>query len=198
MKLAVNFSPQASDLLKSGQIQFDLFKTPDWQDMVEVAIEFLPVYVHFDLSVGDGRLAHADWSKVDDFLEKTGTKIVNLHVVSPTDLDPCNHGQVEALQDQIIHEVQTVCKRYNPERVITENIPLPRCGKEYLRPGALPPFSNALSLKPGRNDWIWHMRPSRQNSATRSIYFSAFPVRDARNPYNRTWIPRRESTPIWR
>ncbi len=180
MKLAVNFSPQASDLLKSGQIQFDLFKTPDWQDMVEVAIEFLPVYVHFDLSVGDGRLAHADWSKVDDFLEKTGTKIVNLHVVSPTDLDPCNHGQVEALQDQIIHEVQTVCKRYNPERVITENIPLPRCGKEYLRPVALPPFFQRIVTETGCGMLLdlAHAAISAKTLQTDPFtFFSEFPVR---------------------
>ncbi len=96
MKLAVNYSPQAAELLQTGQIVFDLFKTPNWHDMVSDAATILPVYIHFDL-VGDGRLSNVDWSVVDDFLARTGTEMVNLHVVSMPDLDPCNHIQVDRI-----------------------------------------------------------------------------------------------------
>ena len=125
MKLAVNYSPQAADLLRSGQINFDLFKTPNWQSMVTEASAILPVYIHFDLSVGDGRLESVDWEEIQSFLDKTNTSNVNLHVLTPPDLDPCNPQQVDEALNKIIEEVQEVIQRFGQNKVITENIPLP-------------------------------------------------------------------------
>lgn len=149
MKLAVNFSPQAADLFQAGQIQFDLFKTPNWHNMVKEAVEIMPVYVHFDLYVGDGQLSQVDWPQVEEFLSSTGTEIVNLHVVSPPDLNPCDQSQVERELDSIVDAVASVCKRFGPERVITENIPLPQSGKEYLRPVAMPTMFQRLAAETG-------------------------------------------------
>lgn len=180
MKLAVNYSPQAADLLRSGQIQFDLFKTPNWHDMVAEAVEYLPVYVHFDLSVGDGRLENVDWSDVDDFLAKTGTQIINLHVVAPQDIDPCNYPQVQKLQDKIVEEVKIVCKRFGPDRVITENIPLPEKGKNYLRPVALPTFFQRLMAETGCGMLLdlAHAAITAKTLQTEPFaFFSEFPVR---------------------
>jgi uncharacterized protein len=180
MKLAVNYSPQAVDLLQSGQIQFDLFKTPNWHDMVAEAIEYLPVYVHFDLSVGDGRLEQVDWSEIEDFLEKTGTKTINLHVVAPSDLDPCNQIQVEKLQDTILDEVQAVCLRFTPDRVITENVPLPEGEKTYLRPIALPTFFQRLMAETGCGmllDLAHAAITARTLQTDPFTFFSEFPVR---------------------
>ncbi|HEX7555381.1 MAG TPA: DUF692 family protein [Leptolinea sp.] len=180
MKLAVNYSPQAADLLQKGQIQFDLFKTPNWHDMVAEASAQLPVYVHFDLTVGDGRLSEVDWPEVEDFLSKTGTEIVNLHVVAPPDLDPCDHIQVDELQDSIIDEVQTVCKRFGPDRVITENVPLPENGKRYLWSVALPPFFQKLVAETGCGmllDLAHAAITAKTLKTDPGAFFSEFPVR---------------------
>lgn len=149
MKLAVNYSPQAAELVRSGQITFDLFKTPNWRGMIAEASTYLPVYVHFDLSVGDGRLASVDWGEIQSLMGETNTSFVNLHVLTPTDLDPSNSALVEAALDRIVSEVQEVAKRFGQERVITENIPLPVNGKEYLRPVTLPAFFQRLSAETG-------------------------------------------------
>lgn len=180
MKLAVNFSPQAADLLQAGQIQFDLFKTPNWQDMVSEALSLLPVYVHFDLSVGDGRLANVDWPEVDDFLEKTGTNSINLHVVATPDLNPCDKAQVDHWLDQITDEVKTVCQRYSPERVITENLPLPLSGKNYMRPVAMPTFFQRLVTESGCGmllDLAHAAITARTLQTEPFSFFSEFPVR---------------------
>jgi uncharacterized protein (UPF0276 family) len=149
MKLAVNYSPQAADLLRSGQISFDLFKTPNWQSMVVDASAIKPVYVHFDLSVGNGRLETVDWEEIQSFLVSTNTAYVNLHVLTPPDLDPCNPQQVDTALNTIIEEVKEVIRRFGQNKVITENIPLPENGKEYLRPVAIPAFFQRLSAETG-------------------------------------------------
>lgn len=180
MKLAVNFSPQAAGLLQTGQIQFDLFKAPNWQDMVSEAISLWPVYVHFDLSVGDGRLANVDWPEVEEFLEKTGTKTVNLHVVTTPELNPCDNSQVELWLDQIIDEVQTVCHRFGSDRVITENLPLPLSGKTYMRPVALPTYFQRLVAETGCGmllDLAHAAITARTLQTDPFTFFSEFPVR---------------------
>jgi uncharacterized protein (UPF0276 family) len=180
MKLAVNYSPQAAELLQTDQIQFDLFKTPNWHNMVEEAVEIMPVYVHFDLCVGDGQLSQVDWAEVEDFLSSTGTSIVNLHVVSSPDLNPCDQGQVESKLDKIVEEVSSVCKRFGPERVITENIPLPLSGKEYLRPVTMPTFFQRLVTETGCGMLLdlAHAAITAKTMQTDPFnFFSEFPVR---------------------
>jgi hypothetical protein len=134
MNLAVNYSPQAADLLKHGQIEFDLFKTPNWHSMVDEALSIKPVYVHFDLSIGDNQLSNVDWGEIQEFLDQTNTTMVNLHIVTTPDVDPCNQNQVETILDNIIREVGEVTARFGREQVIAENIPFPERGKNYLRP----------------------------------------------------------------
>jgi uncharacterized protein (UPF0276 family) len=183
MKLAVNYSPQAADLLRSGQIGFDLFKTPNWHSMVADASALLPVYVHFDLSVGDGRLASVDWDEIQSFLDKTHTATVNLHVLTPPDLDPCNPDQVNEILDKIVTEVVSVAKRFGHERVITENIPLPVLGKKHLRPVAMPAFFHRLTAETGCGMLldIAHAAITAQSLKTDPYaFFSEFPIRRLR------------------
>lgn len=180
MKLAVNYSPQAFDLLKSGLIKFDLFKSPNWKDMVADAGRLLPVYVHFDLSVGDGRLSKVDWIEVEDFLSATGTQTVNVHVVAPPELNPCIGAQIDQLSDTIIEEVLSVCKRFGPDHVIAENVPLPASGKEYLRPVALPPFFQRLVTETGCGMLLdlAHAAITAKTLHTDPLqFFSEFPLR---------------------
>ncbi len=36
-RFALNYSPQAADLLRAGQIEIDLFKCPAWPDLIAEA-----------------------------------------------------------------------------------------------------------------------------------------------------------------
>jgi hypothetical protein len=180
MKLAVNYSTQAADLFRSGQIQFDLFKTPNWQSMIADASTLLPVNVHFDLSVGDGRLASVDWEEVETFLSESNTSRLNLHVLTPPELDPCNPFQVEAALDRIVEEVREVTKRFGHDNVITENIPLPEKGKKYLRPVVVPAFFQRLSAETGCGMLLDLAHASITAQSLRTdpyAFFSEFPVR---------------------
>lgn len=60
MQLAINYSPRAADLIRSGQIEIDYFKTPDWQWMVDEAKSLRPVAIHFSLEAGNNELKQLD------------------------------------------------------------------------------------------------------------------------------------------
>lgn len=180
MELAVNFSPQAAELLRNGQIAFDLFKTPNWHDMVSEAMTHRPVYVHFDLSVGLGKTTGVDWDEVEEFLEKTGTEMVNVHVLSPETLNVSNEQDVQSLLDTVIDEVRFVCQRFGEDRVIAENVPLPATGKPYLRPIAMPPFFQRLVSETGCGMLLdlAHASITAHTLKTDPLaFFSEFPVR---------------------
>lgn len=183
MELAVNFSPQAAELLRSGQIDFDLFKTPNWHDMVEEAMNYHPVYVHFDLNVGLGKITGIDWAEVEAFMNKTGTEMVNVHVVSPESLNACNEMEVESFLDTVIDEVRMVCRRFGEDHVIAENIPLPISGKPYLRPVAMPRFFQRLVSETGCGMLLdlAHASITALTLQTEPIaFFSEFPIRRLR------------------
>ncbi len=64
MQFALNYSPQAADLVWAGQIDIDLFKCPPWTEMTAAAQAIRPVYVHFGLQAGGGRgLVHVGLNK---------------------------------------------------------------------------------------------------------------------------------------
>ena len=54
MKLAVNFSNPLVNLIKAKDIQVDLIKCPDWEGMLEEALPYGPVTIHFSLEAGLG------------------------------------------------------------------------------------------------------------------------------------------------
>jgi uncharacterized protein (UPF0276 family) len=124
MKFALNYSPQAAVLLKAGKIQIDLFKCPDWDDLVTEAAQFLPVYVHFPFQAGQQDVNQARFEKVKAWLDRTGTYYVNTHVsVQRTALpDPDNTEAVIAL---VLPDVMQMAEYFGADRIIVENIPYP-------------------------------------------------------------------------
>ena len=79
MKFAINYSPQAEKLWRDGAIQVDLFKCPDWPDLVEKVGELHAVYVHCSLQAGRGRLQSADIDLLRRWLDQTDTLVINTH-----------------------------------------------------------------------------------------------------------------------
>jgi hypothetical protein len=60
MYLAINYSPAAAELVKSGTIHIDLFKTPNWDWLITEASQLCPVTAHFTLDVGNDDLGEVD------------------------------------------------------------------------------------------------------------------------------------------
>ncbi|HET8984251.1 MAG TPA: hypothetical protein VFN03_00705, partial [Trueperaceae bacterium] len=77
-RLAVNFSPQAAGLVASGAVTVDLFKVPDWPELIAAARELLPVYVHFPNQIGAAR-EKPEVVLAAELLRDTGTVNLNVH-----------------------------------------------------------------------------------------------------------------------
>ena len=150
MKLAVNYSIPASNLLHDGRVQFDCFKCPAWPDLVADVQEIYPTYVHFPLKVGTGSgevldtETHqaADWDKVEKLLAQTATPFVNVHL-GPTvqdypdmPIDTDNPAHIEMLAESMLKGLRAVVNKFGSSRVIAEN--LHHGGMRNLRPALLP------------------------------------------------------------
>lgn len=126
MKLAVNYSPQAAELLDAGKIAFDLYKCPDWPDMIETARAQRPVYVHFPLMAGRGNIEQVGWDTIGHLLADTGTLFVNTHLapraadfrLSPDSTDPAG---ADELIRAMLADITPLARRFGRERVILEN-----------------------------------------------------------------------------
>jgi uncharacterized protein len=150
MKLAINYSSQSAELLAKGQIEIDVFKTPDWPWMITEALGYRPVAVHFNLTAGDGKLAHADWESISQLKEITNTPFLNLHLETRLDdlpglpadtTDPRHTEMVFALA---LADVEIALKHFSPEEVIIENVPYHGPGGKVLRPCVEPAFISRL------------------------------------------------------
>ena len=134
MTFALNYSPQAAELYQTGQIQVDLFKCPAWPELITAAMAIGPAYVHFPLNVGDGigNAIHsekgqpADWAWIEQILQQSNTRYVNLHLHPPrqSDLLPDNgYGPAATAEttERLIRDVEALVQHFGAARVIVEN-----------------------------------------------------------------------------
>lgn len=122
MQFAINWSPEAAELLNAGTIQVDLFKCPDWDDLVADAQAQLPSYVHFPLTIGAGQHETWDVTHIHDWLSKTDTRFVNCHIV-PNESHFSPDISLDELTAGLIEEIQPLVDEFGRERVIIENCP---------------------------------------------------------------------------
>jgi uncharacterized protein len=136
MKLAVNYSPEAADLLIRQEIDFDFFKTPAWDEMIAEASRYRPVAVHFELRAGQQKLSATDWGRVETILKQTNTRYVNVHLgARKKDFEPAFDrlpAQVrrERVAERLAADVLCATQVFGPERVIVENVPYRPGGDE--------------------------------------------------------------------
>lgn len=139
MKFAINYSPQADELLREGAIDIDLFKCADWPELVEPAMKLKPAYVHFPLMAGKPNAAEPDWDAVQAWKEKTGTQYVNMHLSAEDEDFPAIPRasnlpeHLEQVTEQMIRDVKRVTAIFGPENVIVENVPM-QLGKQESQP----------------------------------------------------------------
>lgn len=155
MKFAINYSPQASQLLQDGQITIDFFKCPPWPDMVSQALKQRPVAVHFELKAGDGKLGSMNLKKVRRFLQKTGTPYVNLHLeVEKTDISKDMEEADETLckdkaLELMFRDIQSAVRRFGSDKVIVENVPFRGKTGKVMRYSVEPDLINQLVSETG-------------------------------------------------
>lgn len=147
MKLAVNYSPQAAALVRDGVIDVDLYKCPDWDDVVDEASAQRPVYVHFPLHAGSGRMQDADWSTIAKFLKTTATEYVNIHLAPHAgqfpglELDSMDHTWLEPLTEHVIEDINRAKQHFDTTHIILENVPFdPDPRYAIARVATLPEF----------------------------------------------------------
>ena len=140
INLAINYSHEAADLVKTNLIEIDRFKCPDWPDLIAEASTYKPVAVHFELRAGAGKLHKADWKKILTLMKQTNTPYVNLHM-NPSvknypdiPVDSTNPKDIEFITEKIIEDINEVAKHVGAEKVIVENVPYRGNAGKVLRP----------------------------------------------------------------
>ncbi len=127
MKLAINYSPQAADLLDEGKINFDLYKSTHWPEMISSAARQLPVYVHFPMLAGRGDIEKTGWNVIDHRLRTTSTYYINTHLAPRnSDFGDLPLGSLDdqtsaAMAEAMFQDLDQLTLRYGAERVIAEN-----------------------------------------------------------------------------
>lgn len=182
MQFAINYSPQAAALLSAGKIEIDRFKCPPWPDLVAEARQIAPVYVHFDLRAGNGKLAagEVDFDAIERFLIETDTPYVNVHLL-------IKEGMVQGAEEaaaRMAADIEAAARRFGAERIIAENIPyrassLDEIGGKYARECVDPAVIRAVLDATGAGFLfdISHARITAQNlGMDLQSYIDALPI----------------------
>lgn len=142
-RLAVNYSPALVSLLHEGRLTLDLFKVPDWDDLIAEATGHGPSYVHFPAELGATRLG-VELERCLKLMEKTETSHLNAHLVPSKERFPhieVGSVDVDALAEvaeALIADVAQLASAVGPERVIVENVPYRGPDHGLLRAGVEP------------------------------------------------------------
>jgi len=148
-RLAVNYSPQAAELIQSASIDFHLYKCPNWENLIAAANSQLPVYIHFDFFVGNDFLVDVDWDAVHEAAEATDTQYINLHLADDPLLDLSDSKQKHQAYKKIIKDVGHVTRQFPSYQVIVENLPHPIMNRTEIRPVIDPQVFTNLSNDAG-------------------------------------------------
>ena len=126
MKFAINYSPQAVKLWRDGTIEVDLFKCPDWRDLVEQASQVHKVYVHCDLYAGRELEKPVDFGSLFHWLAATETTVINTHfAVLRSEFGSDSTISPEAVIQRAVQSVERLGERIGVERIVIENLPYP-------------------------------------------------------------------------
>lgn len=126
MRFAINYSPQAERLWREGKIQVDLFKCPDWPDLVEQVSQIHKVYVHCGLFAGHKHQTQVAFSQLRNWLDTTDTLVINAHLaVLKSDFATCHEITAEAMIERAAQDVKKLAVHFGIERIVVENLAYP-------------------------------------------------------------------------
>lgn len=129
MKLAVNYSLEAENLMRESSLDIDLFKCPDFSSsLINRAMEVRPCYIHFGLNAGSGKLDNVNWSHIEQLRKLTETPYINVHAVAFTkdypgvDIFTTKPSDIQTILETVIRDIEMVGKHFGMENVIVENV----------------------------------------------------------------------------
>jgi uncharacterized protein (UPF0276 family) len=129
MKFAINYSKPAEEFLSAGKIQFDLFKCPDWPELMDSVGSRFPMYYHFSLQAGKKKFRTTDLNQLEEWMEKTNTRNMNMHL-GPDALEfdgmtdqSQSPQEVDLLYRTMLDDIAVVTDRFGADRVVLENCP---------------------------------------------------------------------------
>ena len=122
MQFAMNYSPQAAQLLREQKIPLDIYKCSPWESLVQPSLEQLSAYVHFSIVAGRNTLPELDYDDLQQWKDRTQTMDVNMHIALPQIFDKKG---ADAAVAELIHDVEIIGQHFGNENIIIENIPYP-------------------------------------------------------------------------
>lgn len=126
MRFAINYSPQAEKLWRAGEIQVDLFKCPDWPDLVAQVGQIHSIYVHCDLYAGRDLNQNLDFDSLNRWLDTTETLVINTHLAAlRSEFAPDTPITAEAVIERAVRDVELLGERLSNDRIVVENVPYP-------------------------------------------------------------------------
>ena len=129
MRFAINYSPQAEQLWRAGKIQVDLFKCPDWPDLVAKVRQIHRVYVHCSLYAGRGLDESVDVESLRGWLDTTATLVINTHLAALASEFPADMNITpEAFIQRAVNDVELLGRHFGNQRIVIENVPYPNRG----------------------------------------------------------------------
>ncbi|MFZ3071329.1 MAG: DUF692 family multinuclear iron-containing protein [Anaerolineaceae bacterium] len=123
MKLAVNYSVPLDNLLSQGLVELDLLKCPEWDGVVKAGLKLKPVYIHFDISAGNGSVTNLDFDLIRRMLKMTDTPHLNCHLAADPALDPKKPADMRRLVKVWKSEMQYLRAQVEGCPLVAENLP---------------------------------------------------------------------------
>ena len=123
MKLAVNASAPLHRQLSLGAVQVDLIKCPEWDNIVNVAKLLSPVYIHFEIVIGNDSVKQLDFGLIKRFLETTETPHLNVHLTGDGQLLSSSQKDQQQLVDIWKSEIDIIRQHIPDTTIVAENLP---------------------------------------------------------------------------
>lgn len=153
-RLAINYSPEASELLRSRTVEVDLFKVPDWDELIEEAQPIRPVYVHFPHQIGAAR-ERPELGRSAKLMAATGTGKFNVHAAPSSERFPdigvgdVSAAAVDAVVDALAADLEPAIQEFGATAVLIENLIYRGDDHGLLRAGVEPIALHALVERTG-------------------------------------------------
>jgi uncharacterized protein (UPF0276 family) len=80
MKIGINYSAVAERLLRAGEIEVDVFKCPEWPELLARVRGLRPCYPHFAFRAGRGTVEKGDWDEVRRLTAESANPHFNMHL----------------------------------------------------------------------------------------------------------------------
>lgn len=126
MRFAINYSPQAEKLWREDKIQVDLFKCPNWPNLVDRVSQIHKLYVHCDLYAGRELDEPLDFQSLFHWLDATETTVINTHFAAlRSEFSADCAIRPEAVIERAVRSVQRLGEHIGVERIVIENVPYP-------------------------------------------------------------------------